>query len=142
MKLATLILSIILAAAAAASGQPTPPALTAHETAWNKHLAEITGGDGGVVCWDGSRPDLVCGEFAIEVDRAHKWREAIGQAFFYADQLDKKPAVVILVETLDVERSELWRAVVACRRAGVALHFFDMRRNRFILETRKGVTDE
>lgn len=158
-------LSIVLLASAIAAGQGAPcrpcadlgellrlrglsppaaalPAPGDHESAWSKYLAEQLGGSASVICWEGSRPDIVAGDLAIEVERAPKWKESLGQAFLYAAMTDRRPAVLILVDDLAAERDCLWRVQVAAQRAGVELSFFDMRRNRWILETRSSATDE
>ena len=35
-------------------------------------------------------------KFAIEVDWANKWAEAVGQSLYYADATDRKPAIILL----------------------------------------------
>lgn len=44
-----------------------------------------------VVAPDGTRCDILTDEYAIEVDFANKWAEAIGQALNYAIQFNKMP---------------------------------------------------
>lgn len=40
--------------------------------------------------------DCLTNEYAIEVDRAKKWREAIGQSLHYAYQSKKKPGIALI----------------------------------------------
>lgn len=45
----------------------------------------------------GGRIDILTDDFAIEVERADKWKNAIGQALWYGQQTNKKPGIVLLV---------------------------------------------
>lgn len=45
----------------------------------------------------GGRIDILTDEYAIEVERAHKWKNAIGQALWYGQQENVKPGIVLLV---------------------------------------------
>jgi hypothetical protein len=50
---------------------------------------------------DKTRVDCLTEEYAIEVDWAKKWAEGIGQALFYAQMTNKKPAVALIVGKKD-----------------------------------------
>jgi hypothetical protein len=45
----------------------------------------------------GGRIDILTEKYAIEVERASKWKNAIGQALWYGQQTNKKPGIVLLV---------------------------------------------
>lgn len=47
---------------------------------------------------DGTRVDCVAGDYAVEVDFAPKFYEAIGQSLFYALKTGKQAGVVIILE--------------------------------------------
>lgn len=47
---------------------------------------------------DGTRVDCLTEHFAIEVDWAIKWYEAIGQSLHYAIQTGRYPGILLLVE--------------------------------------------
>lgn len=47
---------------------------------------------------DNTRCDIVTGYFAIEVDFASKWAEGVGQSLHYALMLNKKPAILLILE--------------------------------------------
>ena len=51
-----------------------------------------------VVAPDGTRCDILTAEFAIEVDFANKWAEAIGQSLNYAMQFNKSAGIVLILE--------------------------------------------
>ena len=53
---------------------------------------------------DGTRADCVTKNYAIEIDFAPKWAEALGQALHYADQTGKQPAILLIIE-----RDKDWR---------------------------------
>ncbi|MDP2689260.1 MAG: hypothetical protein Q8P48_04005 [Deltaproteobacteria bacterium] len=47
---------------------------------------------------DRTRVDCVTVEYAVEVDFAGKWAEAIGQAVYYAMMTDKKPGILLIMD--------------------------------------------
>ncbi|MFK7932684.1 MAG: hypothetical protein AB8G22_04190 [Saprospiraceae bacterium] len=46
----------------------------------------------------GGRADLVTTTHAIEVERAHKWKNSIGQALWYAQQLNLEAGIILIME--------------------------------------------
>ena len=70
------------------------------------------GGEIEVVLPDKTRCDWVNAEYAIEFDFADKWAEAIGQALYYASRLNKKAAIVLIIEDEAEERFWLRMNVV------------------------------
>jgi hypothetical protein len=50
---------------------------------------------------DKTRIDCLTDDYAIEIDWAKKWAEGIGQALYYAQQTNKKPAVALIVSEKD-----------------------------------------
>lgn len=80
-----------------------------HNEAWYRdRWASGHGGRTEVTLPDGSRCDILTEEYAIEVDWAHKWPEAVGQSLWYAYQTNKKPGIVLIVKT-DNDRKHLLR---------------------------------
>ena len=53
---------------------------------------------------DGTRVDCLTSEFAVEVEYAHKWAEAIGQSLFYAKMTDRNPGIVLIMAEKGNER--------------------------------------
>jgi hypothetical protein len=49
---------------------------------------------------DGTRCDCLTDTHAIEFDFADGWAEAIGQSSYYSLQTDKKPGIVLILETI------------------------------------------
>ncbi len=47
----------------------------------------------------GGRIDIETDEFAIEVERAEKWKESIGQSLWYALNKNKKPKIILLLRS-------------------------------------------
>jgi len=45
--------------------------------------------------WDGIRVDILTQDFAVEVDWAPKYAEAIGQSLLYALYTKKRPGIVL-----------------------------------------------
>jgi hypothetical protein len=56
---------------------------------------------------DRTRVDCLLPEYAVEFDFANKVYEGIGQAFYYASQTGKKPAVVLIMENPEQEQKYL-----------------------------------
>lgn len=79
-----------------------------------------------VVQWDLSRIDLLTPEYAIEVDWAPKWAEAVGQCLYYeilCDQkgLERKPAIVLLIKDKQKEARYIYRCQTVCARHNIRL---------------------
>ena len=53
---------------------------------------------------DGTRVDCLTTEYAVEVEYAHKWAEAIGQSLFYARMTSRKPGIVLIMREHGDER--------------------------------------
>jgi len=68
------------------------------ESYYEKLFASIIHGQTEVVLKDKSRVDIVTDTFAIEVDFAEKWAESVGQSLYYAQEMDKKPGVLLIIE--------------------------------------------
>lgn len=47
---------------------------------------------------DGGRIDILTDDYAIEVERAHNWKNGIGQSLWYAYQKNRKAKIILLVE--------------------------------------------
>jgi len=64
--------------------------------------------DGGgrveVVLPDKTRLDCLLADYAVEVDFARKWAEAIGQAMHYSRLTGKPPGVLLILEAPEDER--------------------------------------
>jgi len=74
-----------------------------------------------VVLFDRTRVDLLNDEYAIEVDWAPKWAEAIGQSLYYATVTGRKPAIILLTKGLD-DRRFVYRCLVVCARTNIRLY--------------------
>lgn len=48
--------------------------------------------------FDNTRVDCLTKTYATEFDFANKWAESIGQSLYYAQETNKKPAVVLILE--------------------------------------------
>lgn len=47
---------------------------------------------------NGTRADCVTTRYVVEVERAPKWHEAIGQVLDYSQQTGKQPAILLIIE--------------------------------------------
>ena len=53
------------------------------------------------ILWDMTRVDCLTKDYAIEFDFAKKWAESIGQSLYYSKMTGKKPAVVLILTSLE-----------------------------------------
>ena len=65
-----------------------------YQIAW---CAQI-GGETEVVLDDKTRVDCLTDEYAIEVDFARKWAEAVGQSLYYAEKTNRRPGILLILE--------------------------------------------
>lgn len=72
-----------------------------------------------VSLWDGTRVDLLSAKYAIEVDFAAKWAEAIGQSLYYAQLTRRTPAIILLVKR--GEDRFVYRCQTVCAKHGIIL---------------------
>ena len=66
-----------------------------YQTKWCKQNNGIT----EYILPDKARIDCLTKEYAIEFDFATKWAEAIGQSMYYANVMNKKPAIALIVKS-------------------------------------------
>lgn len=76
---------------------------------------------------DGSYVDVLTPTHAIEVDYGPKWKEAVGQALFYAITTEKQPGIILLVRDWDRERVYYLRCLAVCARHGIKLMVVEVR---------------
>lgn len=72
---------------------------------------------------DLSRVDCLTDEFAIEVEFAKKWKEAIGQALFYGIKTNRTPAIALIVDNNDTKHIN--RLNVVSERYGIKVFYID-----------------
>lgn len=51
-----------------------------------------------IILADSTRVDCLTAEYAIEVDFASKWAEAVGQSLYYSMQTGRRPGVLLILE--------------------------------------------
>lgn len=94
------------------------------EPEWSAWLATQHGYHPNIVCeivtYSGQRVDILTEDEAIEVEWSHSWYESIGQSGHYANQTNRKPAVILLSRGDDKEHILACSAV--CQRFGIALY--------------------
>lgn len=61
------------------------------------YIQTLIGGEREVQVESG-RIDLLTDEYAIEIKRAPRWKEAVGQSLWYALQKVKKPGIILILE--------------------------------------------
>ena len=97
MKLALqfLILPALLFTASAALSAPH-----IHKEAYYRDLwCQVNHGDTEQRQPNGTIADCVTGAYAVEVEFAEKWQEAVGQSLNYSNQTEKKAGILLILET-------------------------------------------
>ncbi len=99
-------------------------ATAAHLKAEKEYQQEWCSSHGGVQEFqlnDRSRVDCLTDEFAVEVEFASKWPEAVGQALYYALMTGRKPGIVLIMEYPDREKKFYDRIRTVCDSYGIML---------------------
>lgn len=73
---------------------------------------------------DETRCDLLSATHAIEVEWAHKWKEAPAQAVLYSLWTGRKPAVVLLSAGRE-HKLDILRCRLVCERLSIAMRIID-----------------
>ena len=81
-----------------------------------------------VSLWDRTRVDMVNDTYAIEVDWAPKWAEAIGQSLYYAEVTKLKPAIILLVKNKTTESRYIYRAQIVAAKYGIQLYIEEVKK--------------
>ncbi len=74
------------------------------ESYYRNWAAAELGGETEVVLPNGTRCDILTEHYAVEVDFADKWAEALGQCLNYAAQTHRQPGIVLILESPDDKR--------------------------------------
>jgi hypothetical protein len=91
----TLILIIVFLLPSLLSAKREHPEKWYQEQWCEKHNGQVE-----LTMPDGTRCDYVTDTHAIEFDFGSKWAEAIGQSAYYSLQTEKKPGIVLILETM------------------------------------------
>ena len=67
-----------------------------------------------------SRVDFLTKEYAVEIDFARKWPEAIGQSLYYSLVTGKKPAIILLAVPRKDDRF-VYRCQAVCAKHSIKL---------------------
>jgi len=94
---------------------------SATENDYSDVLANQLDGQREVRLWDDTRVDILTDEYAIEVDWAYKWAEAIGQSLYYGIVTGKKPMIIILIKDNTKDKKYIYRCQTICTKYGIKL---------------------
>lgn len=78
--------------------------------------------------WDGTRVDILTKNWAVEVDWASKWTEAIGQCQWYAANTERTPGVCLLVKDFATESHYIYRCKTVCENLDIHLWLVDTKK--------------
>ena len=68
------------------------------ETWYAEKAQQMHGGEIEVRIFDGSRVDLLTDTYAFEIEKSHKWREAIGKSLHHALLTGRKAGIILAME--------------------------------------------
>jgi len=95
MKISRIL--FLLAAACFVAGVAQAERL--HPEKWyQEKWCERRGGQVEVALQDRTRCDCITAEYAVEVEFANKWKEALGQALHYSLLTSRKAGIVLILE--------------------------------------------
>lgn len=114
MKKALLILTALLLLCPRLEARPYK------ERAFQENWCRKAGGVMEYVLPDRTRVDCVTEEFAVEVDFASKWAEAIGQALYYSMMTEKRPGILLILEG-EGDRRFLERVMAISKRFNITV---------------------
>ena len=100
---------------------------TAIENDYSDVLADRLNGQREVRLWDDVRVDILTDKYAIEVDWAAKWPEAIGQSLYYAILTKKEPMIILLIKDDKTERRHVYRCQTVCAKYGIRLKTYKIK---------------
>lgn len=100
------------------------------EVYYQNLFANAINGKTEVYLQDKARVDVVTDTFTIEVDFAHKWAEAIGQSLFYAQMLNKKPGILLIVDG-KLENRYIFRLLTVTRKYNITVWILDYNTLKF-----------
>jgi len=90
---AQILLTLLILTTAATAGH-------LHRESWyQERWCKACGGQVEVVLPDRTRCDCLTDDYAIEVDFAEKWAEAIGQSLYYSFQTGKRAGIALILES-------------------------------------------
>lgn len=75
-----------------------------HEKDYQRHWCKKHKGELEYRLSDGTRVDCLTSEYAVEVEYAQKWAEAVGQSLFYAKMTGRKAGIVLIMTERGDER--------------------------------------
>ena len=75
------------------------------ESFYQRQYAAKVGGEVEVTAPDGARCDILTAVYAIEADFGDHWAQSLGQSLNYGFQLNRKPAILLIMEHKEDERS-------------------------------------
>lgn len=112
----TVIISIWVGFGVASYATITTPKESDYQTEWCKGQIEVR-------LPDQTRVDCLTDEYAIEIDFANKWKQAIGQSLHYALVTGKKPAIALIVrQPSDQKYVEQLKAVLAANELEITVY--------------------
>ncbi|MHC4620865.1 MAG: hypothetical protein ACYTEQ_24220 [Planctomycetota bacterium] len=84
--------------------------------------------------WDRTRVDILTNRWACEVDWAHKWAEAVGQAIWYSINTSRKPYIILLCKDMDYDARAIYRCRAVCERLKIKMDLVDCRKRLLLTD--------
>jgi len=95
------------------------------EADYQSYILEKLGGEAEYNLSDGSCVDILTHEYAIEIDYAYKWAEAIGQSLYYAEVAERDPGIVLILARRDNYRAYINRILLMARKYKITVWTID-----------------
>jgi hypothetical protein len=95
------------------------------ESDYQSYVLEKLGGESEYRLSDGSRVDILTHQYAIEIDYAYKWAEAIGQSLYYAEMSEREPGIVLILANRDNYKAYIDRILLMARKYKITVWTVD-----------------
>ena len=95
------------------------------ESDYQSYILEKLGGESEYHLSDGSRVDILTHQYAIEIDYAYKWAEAIGQSLYYAEMSEREPGIVLILANRDSYKAYIDRIILMARKYKITVWTVD-----------------
>jgi hypothetical protein len=89
--------------------------------------------------WDNTRVDILTDQWAVEVDWADKWSEAIGQSLWYSCITGKKPGICLLIRDMSQDFKHIYRCNVVTVKYKIDIWLVDTQTSIAILPDGKRI---
>lgn len=95
------------------------------EADYQAFILKEMGGEREYCLPDRTRIDILTSKYAIEIDYAYKWAEAVGQALYYAEISNRTPGIILILAKRANYTAYIKRACLLATKYNIAVWTID-----------------